>query len=127
MIRKNTNAPAMDDNATFGIDTFLRIRNPQSTIAVKARYTSMLKPLPINKSEIAIAAKGMIKAKRRSLNCAPENIAKAPIAVKFQMCGISRGNALVNAAQTINIVKTKNRGDLICCVIPQNYKFFPDV
>ena len=86
----------------------------------------MLKPLPINKSDIAMAAKGIMKAKRLSLNCAPEKIAKAPIAVKFQICGISRGNALVNAAQTIKIVKTKNRGDLICSVMHQNYEFFRD-
>ena len=78
----------------------------------------------MKRSERAIAASGIIKAKRLSLNWAPENIAKAPIAVKFQICGISRGNALVKAAQTINIVKTKNRGDLICSVMHQNYKFF---
>lgn len=80
----------------------------------------------MKRSESAIAAKGIMKAKRLSLNCAPENIANAPMAVKFQICGISRGKALVNAAQTINSVKTKNRGDLICSVIHQNYEFFWD-
>ena len=48
------------------------------------------------------------------------------MAVKFQMCGINRGNARVSAAQIIRIVKTKNLGDLICSVMHQNYDFFLD-
>ena len=53
-------------------------------------------------------------------------MAKAPMAVKFQICGINRGKALVKAAQIIRIVKTKNLGDLICSVMFQNYDFFLD-
>lgn len=86
----------------------------------------MLKPFPMNRSEIAIAARGIMKARRLSLNWAPENIARAPIAVKFQIWGINRGKARVKAAQTIRIVKTRNRGDFNCCVMLQNYEFFRD-
>ena len=65
--------------------TLLLTRNPQATIAVKPIQTKTLNPFPITISEIAIAAKGKINARPLFENCAPEKIARAPMAVKFQM------------------------------------------
>ena len=102
---------------TFIVFTLFLIRNPQATIAINPEYTKRLNPFfRKRRSARAIAASGIIKARRLSLNWAPANMAKAPTAVKFQVWSITKGKARVNAAKTTIIVNTIKRGDSICFI-----------
>lgn len=101
---KNNTADVTVATATLAMPTLLRIKKPINTMHAKLKYTEGRKPEGINRSEIAMANKGIIIAKRLSLYIAPPNKANEPMAVKFGGCGIKR---VIEAAIIIKVTTAK--------------------